>query len=152
MTTPPDPHRPRPASGRATHGAREDWQAVAVALNTRMATIRITQTDLARRANVSVATLRVLQRGTGQRRTTDATLAAVSRALGWPDRYLLQILLQPPTAAVSPEPDPLVPPAAGDPPASASLADILSLLRRIEDHVAAIAGHLATSPQAAHTP
>ncbi|WP_241835234.1 helix-turn-helix domain-containing protein [Pseudofrankia asymbiotica] len=112
-----------------------------------MTTLRITQTELARRADVSVATLRVLQHGTGQRRTTDATLAAVSRALGWPERHLLQILLQRPPADVNPEPHSVAPPAGGDVSASTGPADILTVLRRIEGHVAAIAGHLATPPE-----
>ncbi|ORT95121.1 transcriptional regulator, partial [Frankia casuarinae] len=42
---------------------------------------------------VSVATLRELARGTSSRRAQDATLAAISRALGWPDDHLLTVLL-----------------------------------------------------------
>jgi hypothetical protein len=44
-------------------------------------------------SGVSVATLRQLQRGTSGRRAQDATLAALSRALGWPDSYLLDVLI-----------------------------------------------------------
>jgi DNA-binding Xre family transcriptional regulator len=75
---------------RAVH---EDWGAVATAVNARMANRRTSQQELALAAGVSVATLRVLQRGNGDRRVQNATLAAVSRALGWPDDHLVRLLL-----------------------------------------------------------
>ncbi|WP_235609343.1 helix-turn-helix domain-containing protein [Frankia casuarinae] len=53
----------------------------------------MSQQALAAASGVSVATLRELARGTSSRRAQDATLAAISRALGWPDDHLLTVLL-----------------------------------------------------------
>src|SRR3954452_17885637 len=70
----------------------EDWAAVAVALNERMATRRVGQQDLATLSGVSVSTLRQVQHGAG-RRVQNKTLAAISRALDWPEDYLTDVLL-----------------------------------------------------------
>ncbi len=70
----------------------EDWAAVAVALNDRMARRRIGQQDLARASGVSVSTLRELQHGAG-RRVQNKTLTAIALALGWPDDHLIHILI-----------------------------------------------------------
>ncbi|WP_026239749.1 helix-turn-helix domain-containing protein [Parafrankia discariae] len=71
----------------------EDWQAVADALNARMTRKRMGQQALATASGVSVATLRQLQHGAQGRRVQDATLAAVARALDWPDDHLTRILV-----------------------------------------------------------
>ncbi|WP_239336720.1 helix-turn-helix transcriptional regulator [Frankia sp. CiP3] len=83
--TPPIYRTRGPADG-------EDWTAVAVALNDRMARRRIGQQDLARASGVSVSTLRELQHGAG-RRVQNKTLTAIARALGWPDDHLIHILI-----------------------------------------------------------
>ncbi|MBI1758270.1 MAG: helix-turn-helix transcriptional regulator [Actinobacteria bacterium] len=70
----------------------EDWQAVAAALNDRMAARRIGQQELAHLSGVSVSTLRQLQHGAG-RRVQNKTLAAISRALAWPEGHLAAVLL-----------------------------------------------------------
>lgn len=75
---------------RAVH---EDWRAVAAALGVRMSTRRVSQQELALAAGVSVTTVRVLQRGNGDRRVQNSTLSAVSRALAWPDDHLFRVLL-----------------------------------------------------------
>jgi DNA-binding Xre family transcriptional regulator len=70
----------------------EDWAAVAVALNERMAARRVGQQELATLSGVSVSTLRQVQHGAG-RRVQNKTLAAISRALDWPEGYLADVLL-----------------------------------------------------------
>jgi transcriptional regulator with XRE-family HTH domain len=57
-----------------------DWQAVAEAINTRLAELEMTQQELAIRSGVSVSTVRQLQRGVEKRRG-ERTLADVSEAL-----------------------------------------------------------------------
>lgn len=79
----------RPAGG----WAGEDWAAVAEALNARMAACRMSQHRLAEASEISVATIRLLQRGAGGRRARDDTLAALSAALGWPGEHLIRVLL-----------------------------------------------------------
>ncbi|MGW0501806.1 helix-turn-helix domain-containing protein [Micromonospora sp. NPDC003241] len=70
----------------------DDWQAVASAINNRMAELPITQQELAERSKVSVATLRELQYATATRKRSARTLAAISQALAWPDDYLRSVL------------------------------------------------------------
>jgi len=70
----------------------EDWPAVAAALNERMAARRVGQQELATLSGVSVSTLRQVQHGAG-RRVQNKTLAAISRALDWPEGYLTDVLL-----------------------------------------------------------
>ncbi|QKW12399.1 XRE family transcriptional regulator [Verrucosispora sp. NA02020] len=70
----------------------EDWQAVASAINGRMAELPLTQQELAERSKVSVATLRELQYAKANRKRSTRTLAAISQALDWPDGYLQAVL------------------------------------------------------------
>jgi DNA-binding Xre family transcriptional regulator len=70
----------------------EDWRAVAAVVNERMAARRVGQQELAQLSGVSVSTLRQVQHGAG-RRVQNKTLAAISRALGWPEDHLSVILL-----------------------------------------------------------
>lgn len=65
----------------------KDWQAVADAINTRMAELQMTQTELAQRSQVSVATLRQMQKAEPKRRGS-RTLAAISEALRRPPGWL----------------------------------------------------------------
>lgn len=65
----------------------KDWQAVADAINTRLAELDMTQAELASKSTVSPATLREIQHGVGKKRSP-RTLAAISEALGWPSRHL----------------------------------------------------------------
>lgn len=133
---------------RHLHAVHEDWSAVAAALNARMSNHRLSQAELALAAGVSVATVRFLQRGDGGRRAQNATLAAVSRALGWPDDHLVRVLLG------EHYPWPVEAPAARDVLGAASpqvslvkapgdvSTQILMTLRRIERRVDDIADYL----------
>ncbi|MGH3321325.1 MAG: helix-turn-helix domain-containing protein [Streptosporangiaceae bacterium] len=67
------------------------WDAVARVIADRMAERDLTQRELAERSGVSVATLREIQRGIDRRRSP-VTLAAISRALGFPDDHLRRVL------------------------------------------------------------
>ena len=73
------------------HEAR-DWDAVAGAITARLTETRMTQMEVASRAQVSLTTLRELQHNLNPRRRRPQTLAAVSEALGWPAEHLEQIL------------------------------------------------------------
>jgi transcriptional regulator with XRE-family HTH domain len=70
----------------------EDWDAVAEAIQIRLAETRMTQLDVASRARLSLTTVRELQHNLNSRRRRPQTLAAVSQALGWPPGYLQQVL------------------------------------------------------------
>lgn len=70
----------------------EDWQAVAEAINARMAELPMNQRDLADRSAVSIATIREIQRGSTARRRSARTLASISEALEWPESYLQAVL------------------------------------------------------------
>lgn len=65
----------------------KDWQAVAEAVNTRMAELELSQKGLAEAARVGVATVRRLQKGEPAERG-GALLAAMSVALRWPPGHL----------------------------------------------------------------
>lgn len=134
---------------RHLHAVHEDWRAVAAALNARMSKRRVSQRELALAAGISVATLRVLQRGDGDRRVQNSTLAAVSRALGWQDGHLVAVLLG--DQVEEPADAPRGPGGADGWHRPASLVDgpldiptqILLALRRIERTVDDIADHVA---------
>ncbi len=70
----------------------EDWDAVARTITARLTDTRMTQMDVASRAQVSLTTLRELQHNLNPRRRRPQTLTAISGALGWPADYLEQIL------------------------------------------------------------
>ncbi|MGH4018523.1 MAG: helix-turn-helix domain-containing protein [Pseudonocardiaceae bacterium] len=69
-----------------------DWDAVAKAITARLAETRMTQMEVASRAQVSLTTLRELQHNLNPRRRRPQTLATISEALGWPSGYLEQVL------------------------------------------------------------
>ncbi|GAB2657150.1 hypothetical protein GCM10027271_14630 [Saccharopolyspora gloriosae] len=68
------------------------WDAVATAINTRLAELDLTQRELAERSGVSTATLRQLQNNYEPRRRSPRTLAAISEGLRWPADHLAQVL------------------------------------------------------------
>lgn len=71
---------------------REDWAAVATAINQRMAEAHVTQMELASRSGVSLATIRELQHNRNPRpRRHPRTLSAISEALGWPPDHLERV-------------------------------------------------------------
>lgn len=109
----------------------EDWQAVADAVNERMAALRLGQQALADASGVSVATLRQLQHGARGRRIQNATLTAVSRALDWPDDHLIRVLVG--NAASQQEPADTAADIAG------TERQILAVLLRIEERLTDLA-------------
>lgn len=70
----------------------KDWDAVASAINTRLAELDLTQRELSERSGVSTATLRQLQNNYEPRRRSPRTLAAVSEALRWSADHLSRVL------------------------------------------------------------
>jgi transcriptional regulator with XRE-family HTH domain len=68
----------------------KDWDAVAEAINTRLAELEMTQTELATKSRVSPATLRQIQHGVPKRRSP-RTLADISEALSWPSDHLERV-------------------------------------------------------------
>ncbi len=114
----------------------EDWQAVADALNARMAALRIGQQALATASGVSVATIRQLQHGAQRRRVQNATLTAVASALDWPHDHLIRVLLQ----DQDQERDAAEQAPPGSDPASAGTDhQILAVLLRIEQRLTDLA-------------
>jgi len=96
-----------------------DWAAVARAVNERMRELNITQRELAERSGISPATLREIQQGANRQRSR-STLAAISRALRWPEDHLRRI-------SVEGQADE---PTAEDAPSVASLREELAELRQ----------------------
>ena len=96
------------------------WADVAKVVNDRMNERGITQRELAERSGVSVATLRKIQGG-GEQQRTRATLANISRALGFSDDYLWRVS-QGDTPAT----------AGSDGGLTALRADLADLARRVE--------------------
>lgn len=70
-----------------------DWDSVARAVTDRLSDMRMTQMDVASRAQVSLTTVRELQHNSNPRKRRPQTLAAISEALGWPPGYLAEILV-----------------------------------------------------------
>ena len=103
------------------------WADVAKVVNDRMTERGITQRELAERSGVSVATLRKIQGGGDQQRTR-ATLANVSRALGFPDEYLWR---------VSQGDTPSTGPDDGLSAVRAELADLARRVGALESHMTA---------------
>jgi len=69
----------------------KNWQAVADAIVARLNELDMTQADLSHRAGVALETVRELQHNLRPRRRNPRTLAAVSKALGWPEGRLAEI-------------------------------------------------------------
>jgi len=70
----------------------EDWVAVAEAITGRMRELKLSQRDLAVHSNVSVATIREIQRHRIKRRRNPRTLESLSESLGWPRQHLDAVL------------------------------------------------------------
>lgn len=70
-----------------------DWDAVASAIQARMAELEMTQAELAQKAGVALMTIRELQHNLRPRRRSPRTMAAVSEALGWYQHHLLDVLM-----------------------------------------------------------
>lgn len=70
----------------------KDWDAVAQAIDERLTSLDMTQTELAVRAGVAPETVRELRNNLRSRRRNPRTLSAISEALGWDHGYLAQVL------------------------------------------------------------
>ena len=70
----------------------EDWFEVAEAITGRMRELKMSQKDLATDSNVSVATIREIQKHRISRRRNPRTLESLSEALGWPRQHLDAVL------------------------------------------------------------
>jgi transcriptional regulator with XRE-family HTH domain len=70
----------------------EDWVAVAEAITGRMRELKLSQRDLAVHSNVSVATIREIQRHRIKRRRNPRTLESLSESLDWPRQHLDAVL------------------------------------------------------------
>ena len=70
----------------------QDWVAVAEAITGRMRELKMSQRDLAVQSNVSVATIREIQRHRISRRRNPRTLESLSETLGWPRQHLDAVL------------------------------------------------------------
>ncbi len=70
----------------------QDWVAVAGAITGRMRELKLSQRDLAVQSNVSVATIREIQRHRISRRRNPRTLESLSETLGWPRQHLDAVL------------------------------------------------------------
>lgn len=81
-----------------------DWDAVAAAINARMAALRITQLELASGSGVSPATIREIQHNHRPRRRYGRTLVALSEALQWPADHLDSVLAGRPVDADTTKP------------------------------------------------
>jgi len=101
----------------------DGWEAVAQAITDRMAERGLTQRELAERSGVSVATLREIQRGVRRRRSA-VMLAAISRALGFPDGHLRDLMRSLRPEASSPD--------ASDADLRARVADLELRVARLE--------------------
>lgn len=109
-------------------GMQQDWSALAEAINARMEERGVTQRDLAEHSGVSLATLQRIRAAVPQRRSP-VTLAAVSRALGWPDGYLRDVLRGSPGTTASEDSDL----AQRVDKLVTRIDDLDSRLRRVED-------------------
>lgn len=97
----------------------KDWDAVARAIDERLAALDMTQAELAHRAGVAQETLRELRGNLQTRRRHPRTLAAISEALGWDQEHLARVLSGDDAAA------------GGEAPASA--ADVAELRQAYAD-------------------
>jgi len=70
----------------------KDWDAVARAIDERLASLDMTQAELASRAHVAPETIRELRNNLRPRRRNPRTLAAISEALGWEPGHLSRVL------------------------------------------------------------
>jgi transcriptional regulator with XRE-family HTH domain len=70
----------------------EDWAAVAVAINQRMAELGLLQRELIERSHVSKSAVSEIQHNVKQRRRSARTLEALSLALAWHPQHLIAVL------------------------------------------------------------
>lgn len=92
---------------------KEDWSAVAEAVNARAAELALKQRELAEKSGVSLAIVREIQQGRIERRRNPRTLEALSIALDWHPQHLTAVLngQNPPEAdaTAAPVDNPVIP-------------------------------------------
>jgi transcriptional regulator with XRE-family HTH domain len=108
------------------------WAEVARVVNSRMAELGVSQTELAALSGVSPATLRKIQAG-GEQKRTRSTLASLSRALGLNEDHLWRV-----SRGESPE---VGTSAARQSELSALRTELADLARRVE----ALESHMAAT-------
>lgn len=113
----------------------KDWDAVARAVDERLASLDMTQTELAVRAGVAPETVRELRHNLRPRRRNPRTLAAISEALGWPPDHLGSVLAGQPAGGRAP---------AG--PVAGELADLRAAVAQLSDRVTAIEQEMRSRP------
>ncbi|MFC7382814.1 hypothetical protein [Sphaerisporangium rhizosphaerae] len=107
-----------------------DWAAVAKVVNDRMAEVGMTQRELIERSKVAPMTIRQIQQGVDRKRNRN-TLAAISRALGFPEEHLSHV-------AARSQPD-----AGRDDDEDATVAQLVKELAALRRRVDAIESRLA---------
>lgn len=115
---------------------KEDWSAVAEAINARAGELALKQKELAERSGVSLAIVREIQQGKIERRRNPRTLEALSIALDWHPRHLTAVLHGKPP----PETDSTV--TAVDDPVIPLLNTIIRELRGVRTQLGALTSRL----------
>lgn len=78
----------------------EDWAAVALAINERMAELGLNQLELVKRSLVSNTMVREIRRNIAQRRRSSRTMESLSVALEWHPQHLIAVLNGRPIPAI----------------------------------------------------
>lgn len=86
----------------------DNWRAVGDRITERLDNLGMQQKGLAANSNVSVATIREIQRGKSRHRNP-RILQDISAALEWPEGYLEEVLHGRQPSPESPEPEPAAP-------------------------------------------
>ena len=115
---------------------KEDWSAVAEAVNARAAELALKQRELAEKSGVSLAIVREIQQGRIQRRRNPRTLEALSIALDWHPQHLTAVL----TGQNPPEADPTA--AAVDNPVIPLLNTIIREIRGLRAQLGTLTNRL----------
>jgi len=115
---------------------KEDWSAVAEALNSRTVELALKQKELAEKSGVSLAIVREMQQGRIQRRRNPRTLEALSIALDWHPQHLIAVL----QGQTPPDADPQAP--QDDNPLVPLLNTIIREIRGLRAQVGALSSRL----------
>ncbi|CAL9612007.1 hypothetical protein SUDANB95_05618 [Actinosynnema sp. ALI-1.44] len=120
---------------------KEDWSAVADAVNSRAAELALKQRELAEKSGVSLAIVREIQQGRIQRRRNPRTLEALSIALDWHPQHLTAVL----AGQTPPEADPSAAPV--DNPIIPLLNTIIREIRGLRAQLGTLTNRLDEGPR-----
>ncbi|GAA0242896.1 hypothetical protein GCM10010492_47670 [Saccharothrix mutabilis subsp. mutabilis] len=120
---------------------KEDWSAVADAVNSRAAELALKQRELAEKSGVSLAIVREIQQGRIQRRRNPRTLEALSIALDWHPQHLTAVL----TGQTPPDADPSAAPV--DNPIIPLLNTIIREIRGLRAQLGTLTNRLDEGPR-----